>query len=45
MGENRAVATLSVTPACIPVSDVLGYIRRQEQRVEFFCPDYRDYIL
>jgi len=45
MGENRAVATLSVTPLCIPVSDVLGYLTRQQQRVEFFCPDYRDYIL
>lgn len=44
MGENRAAGCLNLTPSYIPEADVLQYIGRQQGRIEFFCPDYRDYF-
>ena len=44
MGENRPSASISLNPSFIPANEVLGYIARQSPRVEFFCPDYRDFI-
>jgi hypothetical protein len=45
MGENPpTTSSVTLRPSHIPVADILGYISRHQQRVEFFCADYRDYL-
>ena len=44
MGENQDISNSSLDQSFIPQAQILQYIGRQQQRVELFCPDYRDYL-